>query len=50
MKSPLNEAFGEANWDVDYNNPRKVLTVVSEEDTTRAIQAVENAGYKAEAL
>lgn len=24
----LNEALGEDNWEVDYNNPSKILTVV----------------------
>lgn len=46
----LNEALGKDNWEVDYNNPQKVLTVVSENDKTKVIQAVEKAGYKAEAL
>ncbi|MEX2233823.1 MAG: hypothetical protein WD824_16780 [Cyclobacteriaceae bacterium] len=46
----LNEALGEDNWEVDYNNPSKVLTVVGEKDKNKIIQAVEKAGYKAEAL
>lgn len=46
----LNEALGEDNWEVDYNNPSKVLTVIGEEDKGKVIQAVEKAGYKAEAL
>jgi copper chaperone len=46
----LNEALGEDNWEVDYNNPQKVLTVVDEKDQQKVIQAVEKAGYKAEAL
>jgi copper chaperone CopZ len=46
----LNEALGEANWEVDYNNPSKILTVVGENDQAKIIQAVERAGYKAEAL
>ena len=46
----LNEALGEDNWEVDYNNPAKVLTVVGEDDKKKVIQAVEKAGYKAEAL
>ena len=46
----LNEALGEDNWEVDYNNPQKVLTVVGEDDKTKVIKAVEKAGYKAEAL
>jgi copper chaperone CopZ len=47
----LNETAGEANWKVDTQNPKKILTVttedLSEEDV---IKAVENAGYKAEKL
>ena len=46
----LNEALGENNWEVDTNNPSKVLTVVGEQDQTKVIQAVEKAGYKAEVL
>jgi len=46
----LNEALGEDNWEVDYNNPSKVLTVVGEKDDAKVIHAVEKAGYKAETL
>ncbi|RAW02063.1 heavy-metal-associated domain-containing protein [Pseudochryseolinea flava] len=46
----LNEALGEDKWEVDYNNPSKVLTVVGEKDNAKVIQAVEKAGYKAEVL
>lgn len=46
----LNEAVGENKWEVDYNNPSKILTVVGEEDKTKVIRALEQAGYKAEAL
>lgn len=46
----LNEALGEDNWEVDYNNPAKVLTVIGENDKKKVIEAVEKAGYKAEAL
>ena len=34
----LNEALGEKTWEVDYNNPSKVLTVVGEDDVVRALQ------------
>lgn len=44
----LNEALGEDNWAVDYNNPAKVLTVVGENDKAKIIEAVEKAGFKAE--
>jgi copper chaperone CopZ len=46
----LNEALGENNWEVDYNNPAKVLTVKGEKDLSKVIEAVEKAGYKAETL
>lgn len=46
----LNEALGEDNWEVDYNNPSKILTVIGEKDQIIVIDAVEKAGYKAEAL
>jgi len=46
----LNEALGENNWQVDYTNPAKVLTVVGEQDNAKVIRAVEQAGYKAEVL
>lgn len=46
----LNEALGEDNWEVDTNNPAKVLTVVGEADQNKVIEAVEKAGYKAEKL
>ena len=46
----LNEALGEDNWEVDYTNPSKVLTVVGETDYSKVIEAVEKAGYKAERL
>lgn len=46
----LNEALGEDNWEVDYTDPSKVLTVIGEKDKAKVIQAVEKAGYKAEAL
>ena len=46
----LNDALGEDKWQVDYNNPAKILTVVGEKDNAKVIQAVEKAGYKAEVL
>ena len=46
----LNEALGENSWNVDTANPSKVLTVVGDEDQKKVIQALEKAGYKAEAL
>ncbi|HRJ29825.1 MAG TPA: heavy metal transport/detoxification protein [Cyclobacteriaceae bacterium] len=46
----LNESVGEDNWKVNVNDPSKILTVVSEKDRAKVIDAVERAGYKAEEL
>ena len=46
----LNQELGEDNWEVDYNDPAKVLTVVGDSDKKKVIEAVEKAGYKAEEL
>ncbi|MEJ7738297.1 MAG: heavy-metal-associated domain-containing protein [Chitinophagaceae bacterium] len=45
----LNETVGEANWKVDTQNPRKILTVTADEvNEAEVIKAVERAGYTAE--
>ena len=44
----LNEAVGENNWNVDYTNPAKILTVTGDKSAAEVISAVEEAGYKAE--
>ncbi|MES2645811.1 MAG: heavy-metal-associated domain-containing protein [Bacteroidota bacterium] len=47
----LNAEIGEGNWKVDILNPRKVLTVITEDlDKSQVIGAVQKAGYKAEEL
>jgi copper chaperone len=47
----LNEVFGENNWKVDTANPKKVLTVTTENlREPEVIKAVEKAGYKAEKI
>ena len=46
----LNEALGEDNWEVDINDPSKVLTVVGEQKEGIIVEAVEKAGYKAEKI
>ena len=45
----INKAVGEDNWEVDIENPDKILTVVPETGITGndIIKAVEEAGYKA---
>ncbi|MGC1242606.1 MAG: heavy metal transport/detoxification protein [Chryseosolibacter sp.] len=46
----LNEALGEDNWEVDVNNPAKVLTVAGEKNESAVMEAVQKAGFKAEKL
>lgn len=47
----LNEAAGEGNWKVNTQDPKKVLTVTTDSLTEdQVIEAVEQAGYKAEKL
>ena len=47
----LNETFGENNWKVDTQNPKKILTVSSDNiSKNEVIEVVKKAGYKAEEL
>jgi len=47
----LNESVGAGNWQVDTQNPDKVLTVKTQGVAATAVQqAVQQAGYKAEIL
>jgi copper chaperone CopZ len=47
----LNETVREVNWKVDTLNPKKILTVSTENlNEEEVIKAVEKAGYKAEKL
>jgi copper chaperone len=46
----LNEALGQENWQVDINDPSKVLTVMGKNNEEKVIEALEKAGYKAEHL
>lgn len=47
----LNNTVGENNWNVDIQNPDKILTVSTANSTKDEIrQAVEKAGFKAEEL
>ena len=47
----LNEVIGENNWKVNTANPKKVLTVTTENlNEAEVIKAVEKAGYKAESI
>lgn len=48
----LNEAVGENNWQVDVQDPNKILTVKADEnvDEKTVVQALEKAGYAAERI
>lgn len=47
----LNKKVGENKWKVDTGNPKKVLTVTTDNlNEEEVIKAVEEAGYKAEKL
>ncbi|QIP13134.1 heavy-metal-associated domain-containing protein [Spirosoma aureum] len=47
----LNEAVGEGHWQVDIQDPNKVLTAdTTSASSTQIKQAIEKAGYKAEPL
>jgi copper chaperone len=44
----LNEAVGASNWQVDTENPDKLLVVNADISEEAVISAVQKAGYKAE--
>ncbi|MCA0398855.1 MAG: heavy metal transport/detoxification protein [Bacteroidetes bacterium] len=46
----LDEKVGKDNWEVDVQNPEKLLTVVNDNNLTEdeVIKAVQEAGFKAE--
>jgi copper chaperone len=46
----LNEAVGDSQWQVDINDPAKILTINSEKAPREVIEAVEKAGFKAEPI
>lgn len=47
----LNKTVGENNWNVDIQNPDKILTIEAANVSANDIkQAVEKAGFKAEQL
>ncbi|WP_431217124.1 heavy-metal-associated domain-containing protein [Puia sp. P3] len=51
VTSVLNEIAGADNWQVDIDNPAKILTVSANGLTEKAIRAaVEKAGFKAEKI
>ena len=47
----LNETFGEKNWEVDIKDPKKILTVSSDNADDKDVKKIlEKVGYKAEEL
>lgn len=44
----LNELAGENKWQVDLDNPQKILTVESDSSENEIIKAVKEAGFEAE--
>lgn len=46
----LNETAGENNWQVDLNDPQKILTVETDCSESEIIAAVKEAGFQAEAV
>lgn len=47
----LNEHFGETHWNVDIRDPKKILTVSTDDANQKdVINALAKVGYKAEAL
>jgi copper chaperone len=47
----LNEVAGDGNWNVDVEDPSKILTVItSKEKQNEITKAVEKAGYRAEVI
>jgi copper chaperone len=48
----LNEVAGKDNWEVNIQDPNKILSITAKDgiDPAKIIKAVENAGYKAEII
>ena len=46
----INEVEGIENWQVDTDNPDKILTVEGTASIEAIVEAVEDAGYDAEAI
>ncbi len=44
----LNEAAGKDKWQVDLDNPQKILTVESKGSANKIIAAIKEAGFEAE--
>jgi copper chaperone CopZ len=47
----LNETVGENRWQMDIKDPKRILTVTSEDvNESEVIKALEKVGYKAEGI
>lgn len=46
----LNETVGEGQWEVDINNPAKILTITGATTETSVKETLEKAGFKAERM
>lgn len=48
----LNETVGENNWEVDLQNPQKILTIPDSDqlNSGEVVDALAKAGYKAEKI
>jgi copper chaperone len=46
----LNESVGQGNWNVDLQSQPKILTVESQVDDQKVLEALQKAGYKGEAI
>ena len=46
----LNDQVGKEYWSVDINDPKKILTVKTEQPASVVIKAVKQAGFEAEEL
>lgn len=44
----LNEAVGEAKWNVDISDPSKILSVPGDTNESKIVEAVQKAGFKIE--
>lgn len=47
----LNEAFGESHWEVNIKDPKKILTISTDDaNETDVVNMLKRVGYKAEEL
>lgn len=46
----LNEALEGKHWEVNYNDPSRILTVEGQDNPEKVIEALKKAGYKAEVI